>query len=63
MTYSYNAQPVILAISLVFVVSWTTDAAPRKGEMPMTSEQSSAAAQTTRMVIDRFNEAFNQGET
>jgi ketosteroid isomerase-like protein len=29
--------------------------------MPMTSEQSSLpAAQTTRMVIDRFNEAFNQ---
>src|ERR1700681_3711136 len=30
-------------------------------EIPMTSEQSSlTAAQTTRMVIDRFNEAFNQ---
>jgi ketosteroid isomerase-like protein len=29
--------------------------------MPMTSEQSSlTAAQTTRMVIDRFNEAFNR---
>jgi ketosteroid isomerase-like protein len=29
--------------------------------MPMTSEQSSlTAAQTTRMAIDRFNEAFNQ---
>jgi len=29
--------------------------------MPMTSEQSSlAAAQTTRMVIDRFNDAFNK---
>jgi ketosteroid isomerase-like protein len=29
--------------------------------MPMTSEQSPlTAAQTTRLVIDRFNEAFNQ---
>ena len=29
-------------------------------EMPMTSEQSAPAAQATRTVIDRFNEAFNR---
>jgi ketosteroid isomerase-like protein len=29
-------------------------------EMPMSSEQSAPAAQATRTVIDRFNEAFNR---
>jgi ketosteroid isomerase-like protein len=58
-----RASPVFRAVfvatcaTLVFFAS----TAPRGVGMPMTSEQSSlAAAQTTRMVIDRFNDAFNK---
>jgi ketosteroid isomerase-like protein len=43
------------------VVSFASAAARSPHRMPMTSEQNlPASSQATRMVIDRFNEAFNR---
>lgn len=56
----WPAKWQMLAAACAVVGSFTS-AAGSPHRMPMTSEQNPPApAQTTRMVIDRFNEAFNR---
>jgi ketosteroid isomerase-like protein len=57
----WRARCHVFVAACVVLVRFASAAAQSPHGMPMRSEQNPpASAQTTRMVIDRFNEAFNR---